>query len=71
MTHTVKILVSEYQPIIPCKEQLEAELWLLDNAKGNWKSYIARTDVAGEYGVDFHFSNPQDAMLFKLTWGGK
>lgn len=44
--------------------------WCEDNVRELWTVYtVGRlTDVAQQV---YKFTNAQDAMLFKLTWGGK
>jgi hypothetical protein len=63
-------------------EYIEVYNWLFENVKGTWTLYEDRIDGGSEmtlmqtryYQLDskylIEFTDPDDAMLFRLTWSG-
>ena len=62
-------LVVEFDPRqkFRCKVRAEVLAWLdaRDKSRLSWDYSLAREKV-----VRFFFMEPNDALLFKLTWGG-
>lgn len=57
-------LLNEYYLIPQVSE------WMVENIKGYWtweEQYRDHTDMLN---LIFRFNDPNDALLFKLTWGG-
>lgn len=47
----------------------EAQLnWLQEHYVRDWSFYPAQNPIDGQMKIVWMFSNPDDAMLFKLTW---
>jgi hypothetical protein len=46
------------------RDRVAIREWIIDNSSGGWAFYRGMSFEM----IEIHFENPNDAMLFKLTW---
>lgn len=84
MIHVVRITIpGDVRRVEHTEEKKRYDLWLLEHATSCWLGFfgvtgdlktrkdgtVIQNDAA--FHIDYHFRCADDAMLFKLTWGGQ